>query len=367
MKYSDLTFDEKTAWERMGGEEVFIRQNHADECFQHFAASVSGGRALNYGADIFPDYYGGAYIDTNGELVVFMKSDTEKSRNDLYERMDSKNIEVVSGRHSFNELLSTQRVLMGIKPSVGEFSDEFIDNFVGCELRDKENCLYVMLKQVSENTPLIFEQNGFSTDLGLRFMQVHGVPEDYATLYCGAQAPYGSSMGYRARLDGNNGFVTTAHGVPAKIGSTVYASAGTSSPIGTVEAWNRSYGADAAFIRTNANYTPSNTINSGGTLGISLWEPVSGALIYAVGKTTGLRSGTVNSTSYAYYDTDGVGWVLISSTDLGGDTGDSGGLVYRVISGGNYAAGIFKGRSYEGQYVFSKASTVNSYLSVSRY
>ncbi len=366
MNYLDLPDVERQAWERKGGKTVFDNQSKADTLYQRFAKSLSGNRPLVYSEAAFPGYYGGAYMNSKGNLVVLIQNDTTANKNDFYERIESNEVEFIRCQHSFKELISTQAKLMSIKPDRAKYSDSFADNFVGCELRDSENCLYVMLKHISDNTEVEFLRNGFDT-AGLKFVQRQAVPEDCATnITCGSHAPYGSSMGYRARKNGNDGFVTTAHGVPSSIGSSVNASDNLS-VIGTVQGWNYGLAVDGAFIQTNSNYTPSNTISSGGTLGTTLWEPVAGAQIYAVGRISGLRSGTVLSTSYAYYDTNNVGWVLVSSNDLGGQTGDSGGLVYRVISDGYYAAGIYKGTSKDQYDVFSKASSINSYLSLTRY
>lgn len=206
-------------------------------------------------------------------------------------------------------------------------------------------------------------------DGSIKFIQKVCDPMDFLGVNCGSGVPHGSSMGYRARKDGYDGFVTTAHGVPNTIGTNVTSDGST--VMGTVQAWNYEMGADAAFIRTNSSFSPTNTINNGstnvGTLGLSLWEPVAGLEVSAIGAaTSSVRTGVIYSTSYVYYDINNIAWVLVSC-DVYGQNGDSGSLVYRVINGENYAAGIYKGVAPSGRYVFSKASTINSLFSLSRY
>ncbi len=69
------------------------------------------------------------------------------------------------------------------------------------------------------------------------------------------------SVGYRAKLNGHNGFMTASHVLPA-LGLTVKVN---SKACGVVKGVTKGAQTEAAFVMTTNNFTPINTTNWTGT------------------------------------------------------------------------------------------------------
>ena len=355
---------ERDVWEILGGEELFQSESLSDKSYHNYLASLCGGETGDYSRIIFPDYYGGAYINRLGNLVMYTTEINEANKKDIYERIGTDKVVIKKASKSFNDLIRIQDTIMKYKQKYLHRNNPVADNIISCEIRDMQNLVGVTMEHADQISFADF-QNEVLKDDGILFLQNSRASGNQSNVDCGSHAPYGSSMAYRAKLNGNAGFVTAAHGV-GQVNSIVRAS-DNSSVIGTVKARREEGSTDAAFIQTNSSYVPTNTITSGGTLGLTPWDPVAGATVFKIGHASGLTCGYITSTSYVYTDNSGVTWVLVKTADIGGLTGDSGGLVYRVIAGGYYAAGVWKGVNNAGFYVYSKASAVNGFLNLSRY
>lgn len=147
MKYNELTESARLIWDSRGGEELFYRESASDACYQRFAKSIAGNGALDYWKVVFPDYYGGSFVNRLGELVVYMTDIGDSSKQDVFNRMESRDIKVVRVNNSFNRLVQMQKNIHDFRSSRNNADNPVAQNIAGCEIRDAENCLYVILNQ----------------------------------------------------------------------------------------------------------------------------------------------------------------------------------------------------------------------------
>ncbi|HEX8575971.1 MAG TPA: hypothetical protein VF677_06715 [Flavobacterium sp.] len=132
---------------------------------------------------------------------------------------------------------------------------------------------------------------------------------------------------------------------------------------------------DAAFIPINDPdaYYPSNTIcNTGTSLSTTTSRPGLGTIVNMRGFTTGYTSGKILNTDASIKNELGLLITNMTSAEFPSSGGDSGGIIYTVISSTNArpTVGVLKGRVVEGTTItlyYSKADLVLSALGVSRF
>lgn len=322
--------------------------------------------AENTGSDTpqYPDYYGGSYINENDQLVICV-SDNSTLPTQLFNSLpDNYIIEYVT--YSYNEL---KALMAELNEYVLTQNTDVASNINHFALYDDQNRIVVSLfdaspekieefkNTVSDSTALIFEEdssvinNTASVDPGGR-------------LYNSSRERY-ASMGYRAKLNGKVGFVTSAHfaylGNKICIGDTTIA-----------EAYKRNYSgsADVTFCEiTNSSYTPSNTISgTSNTLSTTISEPGVGTSINMVGSKSGHLNGYITSTDASARDNNKVFFTNLTEADFLSNSGDSGGIVYSYISSTNtrLTIGIINGSNDYHTYI-SKANEINAALGTTRY
>lgn len=118
---------------------------------------------------------------------------------------------------------------------------------------------------------------------------------------------------------------------------------------------------DASFSedRFTANY--SSTINGTSTrLSTTVQNPIAGLNVYKSGDATGVTSGWITSTSAKVYTSDNVSLSDLIETNLYSYKGDSGGIVYCDVYGGQASiSGIIEG-GVPGKTYVVKASHINN-------
>ncbi len=96
----------------------------------------------------YPNYFGGEYINENGELVICLSDDTVENRN-LMEEATGGGIAFKSVKHSFNELSAAKQNLTKWVGACIE-KDGAPDGLYGWGIGNEMNCLMVDVKYESQ-------------------------------------------------------------------------------------------------------------------------------------------------------------------------------------------------------------------------
>lgn len=338
-------------------EEISVQESAAaayDELMTSFSSTYSNEK-------IYPDYYGGSYINDNGKLVVYVTN--EGSQPTILQSNEDVIYEPCT--YSYNELLSVMDELNEYKFNQ---SDTAIANgFNEFGLYDSENSIIVKLDDLSEQSIKEFKEN-VSDSEAIKFEQGIGPIQMEADVNAGSSISVPSataSVGYRVKRGSVEGFVTAGHAASA--GETI-SSGGTSFASCVVS--QQSGNADAAFCKiTNTSYSPTNTLaGTSNTLSTTISEPGVGTVINKIGKSTGATSGKVLSTNVTATFSSGATISNLTTADYTSAPGDSGGVVYSYISSTNarLTLGIHTGAGGSTRY-YTKANEINSALGTKRY
>ena len=357
--------------------------------YNNLTASFNGyTRDGEYIVD-YPDYYGGAYIDENGKLIVLVTDRKLSTKREIRDLTQSIDISIKHVNTSLRELLDLQvdisekmtsvaRDVLNSPDKVDENLLALIDSFVGIGVSEKNNNLFIELandtpeireafyKYISKHEKIDFRC--FSTDIQA---------EDNATIaqagsqtrgihYQGSACSFSGesgSMAYRARYNGANGFVTAGHcvyGVGDDIG------------IGETTFYQVQGALDVAFIELHEGETVSYMTAYGDVMSGYICDVAEDSTVYFSGRH-GRLVGTVVCTNYIGATDE----FLTSFSDMlrivysNGTTyaGDSGGLVYAYYGSSAYrAVGVHHGtpRVLSGS-VATKATRISSIAGITAY
>ena len=301
-----------------------------DELMASFATTYS-----NSGEKIYPDYYGGSYINDAGQLIVYVTDNVQRPA----VLSDNANVVYEPCTYSYNELLSVMDTLNNYKFS--RSNDAIASNFNEFGLYDSENRIIVKLDDLSDESIKEFKENVCDSAV-IKFEQGCGPIETEVNVNAGDKISFSggsASVGYRVKRDG--------------------------------EATQQSGNADAAFCAiTNSDYSPTNTLSgTSNTLSTTISEPGVGTVINKIGMKTGHTSGKVLSTNVTITFSSGATISNLTSADYESGPGDSGCVVYSYIgsTGARLTLGIHTGASGSGTRYYTKANEVNAALGTSRY
>lgn len=348
-----------------------------------------------YGAQKYPNYYGGAYLNSDGLLVVNVTERTPTIEQEIKSATGNTEIIISVVNYSYNYLLDLHdQIVEFIEKGTNEHIAASITSFA---VLDNSNDLEIGLtelsnKAISEFVEEVFEPNvarssGLSIPLSFVEQTSPSVlnqspgPSLSATaasssLYCGDQIEdYDSifSVGFPCYYRENGvlyaGFVTAAHG--CSDGATI--TNANQDVIGTVKAWQYSGTVDAAFVAiTNSSFSMPTVIDavvSSGTTDYHSYYTVTpgGSVVPAVG-TTLFKDGKTTNTTFATVDSIYASnyWPahnvtisdLIRVDEEIAAAGDSGGIAF-TLGTGNYAstAGIVQSAG-SGKVCFVKHSNI---------
>ena len=119
-----------------------------DELMASFATTYS-----NSGEKIYPDYYGGSYINDAGQLIVYVTDNVQRPA----VLSDNANVVYEPCTYSYNELLSVMDTLNNYKFS--RSNDAIASNFNEFGLYDSENRIIVKLDDLSDESIKEFKEN----------------------------------------------------------------------------------------------------------------------------------------------------------------------------------------------------------------
>lgn len=340
-------------------------QENAVAAYDELMASFSVTHS-NSGEKIYPDYYGGSYINNAGQLVVYVTNDAQRPA------VLSDNADVLYEicAYSYNELLYVMDTLNDYK--FEHSNDAIACNFNEFGLFDSENRVIVKLDDLSDASIREFKENVCNSN-AIEFEQGDGPVEAEVDVDAGTQISYSdgsASVGYRVKRNGVVGFVTAGHAADS-VGKSIRYGGSTGTIFASCRATQQKGNADAAFCAiTNSSYVPTNTLSgTSNTLSTTISEPGVGTVINKIGMKTGHTSGKVLSTNATVTFTSGATISNLTSASYESAPGDSGGVVYSYIgsTGVRLTLGIHTGASTSGTRYYTKANEVNAALGTSRY
>lgn len=278
----------------------------------------------------YPDYYGGMYIK-DGKLNVLVKGDIEMNKNILMKKVGSSNVAFSSCVYSYSEL---RRVLDDIYKNLVN-NEGVSSNFVAAKLDDFNNRIVVELKDCSQGGIAEFKKTvaDFPSVVygqGIEEAREEALEAGDLVYSYGTGGLIPATMGYRAKLISQVGWITAAHAFTQ--GDYVYNNSAVK--IAQCESSNYGWTVDAAFcVSTNSSYNPVNyDSTTPGEIVAGMFIRLRGGYTYTSGVVT--NSSTVCTTASGVILSD-VAFGSYSS--VGGDSGSS------IISTDGRIVGIHHG------------------------
>ena len=302
-------------------------------------------------AEGYPEYYAGAYINANYELVILVTDKSASTKKALCDQAKDTSVVFQEASYSYPELISCMNDITchwragdeQFQPIKFAFIDDHGNRVVvGCTQLNAEYISFLRESLPGFNVITFVD----CEDFGKEVISLESTVNGYTAL-CSYQSSVvpssvGSlpmfSYGCKAKKTVNGttkyGFITAGHAV--SVGEYVFPtppSLNAAIGVCTASINQPSLGVDAAFVeRTNSSYTLSNVIPSrpSYTLSTSYSSAAQGAAIYKCGSQTqespgqvAIASFTVNvGGTYFYQD-----MVVATYNSV---SGDSGSLVYSL-------------------------------------
>ena len=342
---------------------------------------ILDGLCLNSRSDntnpIYPNYYGGSYIEPDGNLIIYIVGDSIYGTNAIKSITTNPIVKFKCCEYSYQSLIN---VLDEIYEAVKTAPKTVAKNVTAFGLNQKMNCVNVCLADISESRIDEFKQ--IYNNPSVSFLQMNEVEYQSTNVYPGNKLCLSSStcnsygsIGFRVREKSGSkrtGFVTAGHVIDK--GESCFVDRNNVGLCVSSEIYGAK--ADAAFIVAEKTTTLQNYINgdTNAVLSTKTDQPGEGTLVNLWGAQSGHTWGYISNTKY-YITKGGV----VVTTDLvaaeyPSDEGDSGGVIYTYISstGIRYTVGIHlgtasdpkTGKSYS---IYSKADNVLNMFNLERY
>lgn len=351
------------------GRERFIRSINATNTYLRLMNSFA--KNLNGTEYSYPQYYGGAYNDNDGVLVINVTEDIARCREDLALRIDDSQVKYQLVPFSFTFLKGISDSIQCYIDKGSNNIDEVAQNIKAWGIRQKLNRVVVYMENTSEEQIRKFKEKVTSSD-AVQVVSMHGNIVDDTIVYAGNPLDYGSTA-YRAKNSEHSvGVVTAAHCV------SKYAYISTDGvPFARCTVRKHGGALDAAFCKiTDTKFVPSNSIYGLDDAELSIYSVnvSEGTMVFKVGAKTGLTMGYVIDTYYSYTNNEGISFTNMSAASYQRGPGDSGGLVYYHTGSVRHAVGVHCAGYDEGapenpeiRGIYCKAPMVNAGLDILRY
>jgi streptogrisin B len=322
----------------------------------------------------YPEYYGGAYLNEKGKLVLLIAtSDYDEFMSAAFEMKElagaggERFVSFKKAAFSYAHLAELMERLGGLFQENHADKDSIWSHVIELALLDNKNRISVGIMQADEEKVERFRSEvDDSAAFEFKYTGMAAGAEGDDDLYYAGQRVNSGSIGFRAKRDNIVGFVTAGHVTSS--GAPVFQAF----QIGTCVDAIADFRLDAAFVKTNEICDMSNKTYKGHVItGINA-TPLTGATAFKVGRITGLTSGRITSANAVYlYTLHNSHTTIIRANIITADfmsrSGDSGGIVFdaqnRLI--GINLAGPVNGLA--GNRAVEKASTIQEVLNVSFY
>ena len=322
-------------------------------------------RNATYSDLSYPDYYAGSYINEDNDLVVKLTKDSLDKASTIREMTRSNDTVIEAATYSYNELTELKDSIwneyLTLYATYEKRVDEMDENllllliaFVGIGINEESNCIEVSLRSIDDNILSSFKKY-FSSSNNISFELCNG-SEEQSNIYSG-NTIYGDSgsagsVGFRSRLSYNGavykGFFTAAHVIDYRGEYVTYTdnSFNTYNNVGIVIDAYKGGTLDAAFIAIDDDYEVVAATRFGVSLGDNYYTSLpKGSVVTMCGQASSTAlSGEIKNTSYNLTMENGDALSDTYRCDYQGNFGDSGGVVYREISGSNCIVGIHAGK-----------------------
>lgn len=401
--------------------EQSVAYNHYQQIMELMGTQTRNGTSDD--VLVYPDYYGGAYINDDNKLVMLVKKEFASTRaaSNLISQISDEVI-VDECEYSYNELQEVVEEIatkieqdFSCASNIGMYGIINKTNRVEVSLYDNSDSGISSFKQQIVNSPMIVfyrninskEKEGLLVTEDANSYTIYPQTPFFYTFNCGERirVSFGTtigyknaSIGYRAKdCNGRVGFVTAGHAFYSTehgyVSNVLHPTHNTL--IGYASRENIIYNKgclDAAFVYCDSsevkitNILHSNAVTFPDTVSTEIVIPIEGQNIYMKGATTyGATSsyalGKVLCESAAFTDVingDTVTYVRDAIfTSYTGQSGDSGGIVFafnshNTLYPNQYLAtvGIHKAYRHRGDTIYSvcvKAGNINSAFGLSRY
>ena len=169
---------------------------------------------------VYPDYYGGGYVDDEDHVVVFVKGKPEDFVDEFQQRAGSKDVIVLSCEYSYNEMVALVDSL-----NILFLDDALCDElgWTGIAIDTKKNRVLIDLLPLTERAKRRFRERicrSGAIEFGRGGVSISDASANLAGSV--SYLKYGASIGYRAKNSkGASGFVTAGHLVP-KVGGAIF-------------------------------------------------------------------------------------------------------------------------------------------------
>lgn len=354
--------------------------------YQMLMSSFEDQKLNNQISADYPDYYAGAYIDDDGELVVLVTDTSAATANKISGITQNTDIDVAYAPVSYNELEAYQHLIanamMNIIETVNNTGSSRVDSdmvalgesFIGVGIDEINNKVFVDLTDISDENIAAFrkyitdyENVAFELDMEYdnsereqirahsqsQTLEVNGA--NAITLKAGYKINVDSqaaSIGYRCNLNGMNGFVTAGHCIPANYEVDKAYICYNGVEIGETKARRYQAGTvDAAFVQVYDGVSVSNLTAGGPAMSnYFLTSMPTGMTVYMYGGVTDATlTGEILGTNYICASDNG--FLLTDQLKIEYNRvtagGDSGGIVYTFLDNHYSIVGLHRGTRYK--------------------
>lgn len=324
----------------------------------------------------YPDYYGGAFINEQGILVVNVYLPARNVKATTLQSLAQDNAIITKPcDYSYNHLLGLMQKIREYKTS--NPNAELTKKFCMTVLKEIENRVYVYLSDSDITTIQSFKENVSDSPAICFFVGKKSVKQasnninpGVGVYYEDSKGTHTGSMGYRAKRNNTVGIVTAGHVARTK-GIKLYSSFnGTSKYFGESEYAVVSGAVDACFIKTYAGFEGTNIIGDANLYTVAMTPAVN--TIVNLRSYVGHKWGPIKDLHVDVDYGDGDSFTNLMDIDYNGTTigGESGGIVYAVDSSSKlrYTVGLHEGTSPATGYAHTiKAIEANKALSLTQY
>lgn len=353
----------------------------ANEQYQRLLDNLSEATYTSMGKSVSWDYYGGAYINNDGNLVVCVTDDYDVSSNVIQTCTGNADIIIKSVDYTYAALEQEQTRITELYEAMRETSAPVVIDSAQATSQPLAEELFASIRSTyidEEKNIVVVEIENLTADKATLFHEIFSdkgfveFAEGYNNTTTADWNPgrkiYKStggwlSTGYPVYFTNSNGvlergFITAGHSYGE--GDIVYRSSGGTNELGVCVASAFSGDTDAALIQiTSSSYDISEvTYYEDTTLSSNSYSlPAQGSTIYKEGAKTQCTSGTVSSRSVTVYYSGTTVTDMLKTTALN-LSGDSGGVAY-TASGA--VIGSMSGSSYTGDEL-TEGTFVCSYI-----
>lgn len=150
-------------------EENSIKQNNQvalelhDKLMNHFSIDWMERES---DPDLYPDYYGGSFIDNNGVFVIAVTQNTENVKELLKKALETDNFKIESVHYSYKEMLRVMDSIDNFLVSSSVSDDHIVlTHFAGAYPDVMENRVKVLLTEVNQNVVNSFKRDVTNSQL----------------------------------------------------------------------------------------------------------------------------------------------------------------------------------------------------------